>query len=135
MWRINAKHLPEGRAEHQNQEETEESFLKYSAIIRQKLHLSYTEYWNLTPRETEFEMDGYIEVQKEQFETLRFFDNHLAVITCMLYNANSRNPLKVSDFKLLPSEENDVQTQLSSDNKNLHLQLMAQSKERVSKRL
>ena len=35
----------------------------------------------------------------------------------------------------LPSEENDVQTQLSSGNKNLHLQLMAQSKERVSKRL
>ena len=50
----------------------------------------------------------------------------------MLYNSNSKHPLKVSDFKLLASDENDVCSNLSSDNKDLHLQLMAQSQARLS---
>lgn len=52
----------------------------------------------------------------------------------MLYNANSKHPLNPSDFKLLPSDENsnDVTSHLSSENKDLHIQLIAQSKQRLN---
>lgn len=48
----------------------------------------------------------------------------------MIYNSNSKNPLKPSDFRLFKNEE-EVTSQLSNENNNLHLQLMAKSKERI----
>lgn len=110
-------------------------YLTLAALERQRLGLSPSEYYALTPLQVKCELEALKIIAQEKTNALLALDEHLARIEMLLNGYNFPNVKSVDEFRILKrskAKESSKQNQRANTIKNVKMALrMRQTVERL----